>query len=63
MKKYKVKITMQQNPKYSFWDFSQEILEARGIVHAHKLAIRHAKEITKLYNKPIRIEKVIEVGA
>jgi hypothetical protein len=54
---------MQQEKRYSFWDFSQEILEARGIVHAHKLAIRHAKEITKLYNKPIRIEKVIEVGS
>ena len=63
MKKYKVQMTMQQEEGLSFWDFSKEIIEARGIVHAHKLATAHAKAIRKLYNRPMRIEKVIEVGA
>ena len=48
MNRYKVTYERQVNKKYSFWDYTFEIIEARGVMHAQKLAHDHLKEMKKL---------------
>lgn len=62
MNKYKVTYERQVNTKYSFWDYAFEIIEARGLMHAQKLAHDHLKEMKKLEKGfSMRIGKIRQV--
>ncbi len=62
MMRYTVIYARQVSKNYSYWIYATEIIEARGIVHAQKLAISHLRELKK-HNKnmPMRIEKIKQV--
>ena len=59
--KYKVTYERRTAPKMSFYRYSNEIIEVRGIVHAHKLARDHLKELKKLTRFDLRIDHVFLV--
>ena len=62
MNKYKVTYERQANTKYSFWDYAFEIIEARGLMHAQKLAHDHLKQMKKLEKGcAMRISKIRQV--
>jgi len=62
MKKYTVTYERQTNKKYSFWDYAFEIIEARGLIHAQKLAHDHLKEMKKFERGcAMRISKIRQV--
>ena len=61
MNRYKVTYERQVNTKYSYWDYASEIIEARGLMHAQKLAFEHMRELKKRENLPFRIGKIIQV--
>lgn len=61
MKKYKVIYEHQVDTAYSYWHFGVEVIEARGIVHAVKLANDHLRELKKLNKNPMRVAKVHEL--
>lgn len=62
MKQYSVVYERQVNPNYSFWTYATEIIDARGIVHAQKLARSHLRELKKSNGDfPIRIGKITQV--
>ena len=62
MNKYKVYYERQVNKKYSFWNYASEIIEARGLMHAQKLAHDHLKEMKKLEKGyTLRITKIVQV--
>jgi len=57
MKKYRVRY---DTPKH--YGFANETIEARGLMHAFKLAKDHLKEIKKTINKSdLTIAKITEV--
>ena len=65
MKKYEVKYKMR-NPRYpkqvtflSGW--AVEIIDARGIAHAGKLAKDHMRELQKVAYKKLQIEWIREM--
>lgn len=60
MKKYTVTYEHQVEKNYSFWVYAKEIIEAKGIVHAQKLATNHLRELKKRNKKPMRISKILE---
>jgi len=60
MKKYIVIYEHQINTKYSFWHYAKEIIDAKGIVHAQKLATDHLRELKKRNKNPMRISKILE---
>ena len=45
----------------SHWNFASEIIQARGLMHAHKIAHDHLKALKKLESLPMRIETITEV--
>ena len=61
MLKYKVTYERRTSPKLSFWKFSTEIIEVRGIVHAHKLARDHLRDLKKLTSFDLRIYRIMLV--
>ena len=62
MNSYKVIYEIQVNKKYSFWQYAIEIIEARGLMHAQKLAHDHLKEMKKLEKGySLRINKIVQV--
>ena len=62
MKNYKVFYERQVIKKHSFWSYATEIIEARGLMHAQKLAHDHLKEMKKLEKGfTMRIGKVRQV--
>lgn len=60
MKKYTVTYEHKTHTKYSFWVYAKEIIEAKGIVHAQKLATDHLRELKKRNKNPMRISKILE---
>jgi len=62
MKRYKVIYERQVIKKHSFWQYAIEIIEARGLMHAQKLAHDHVKEMMKLEKGySLRINKIVQV--
>lgn len=55
------KVSYERKTTASHWTFAQEIIQARGLMHAHKLAHDHLKTLKKLETLPLRIDKIIEV--
>lgn len=57
MKKYRVRYDAAKN-----YGMSYEVIDARGLVHAFKLAKDHMRELRKLAdNKSIKIGRIEEI--
>lgn len=63
MNRYKVIYERQVDTAYSFWHYAEEIIEARGLMHAQKLAHAHMRELKKLERLPMRIAKIKQVSS
>lgn len=61
MPSYTIQYERQVNVNYSYWLYLTEEIKAQGIVHAHKLAMRHLKELRKMTNLPMRICRITQV--
>jgi len=59
MNRYKV--NYERKSTASYWSYASEILEARGLMHAQKLANDHLREMKKLESLPLRINKITQV--
>lgn len=58
------KVTYERKTgKNSYYSYTTEIIEARGIVHAHKLAQAHLKELQKMSSYKIRIDYIRQMEA
>ena len=60
MKSFKVSYE-RKTGSTSYWTYAEEIIKARGLMHAHKLAHDHLKALKKLDSLPMRINKITEV--
>lgn len=60
MKSFKVYYE-RKTGKTAYWSYAEEIIQARGLMHAHKLAHDHLKALKKLESLPLRIDKITEV--
>ncbi len=55
-------VSYERKPgKASYWTYATEIIQARGLMHAHKLAHDHLKALKKLESLPMRIDKIREI--
>jgi len=57
----KYKIEYERKSTASYWSFASEIIDARGLMHAQKLANDHLKELQKFDKLPIRIQRIRQV--
>ena len=55
------KVTYERKTTGSYWSYASEILQARGLMHAQKLATDHLKELRKNADLPMRINRIIQV--
>ena len=54
-------VSYERKTTASYWTFATEIIKARGLMHAHKIAHDHLKALNKLESLPLRIDKIAEV--
>ena len=54
-------VSYERKSTASFWTYATARIEARGIMHAQKLATDHLKEMSKLEDLPLRINRIDEV--
>ena len=54
-------VSYERKTTASFWTYATERVKARGIMHAQKLATDHLKEMSKLEDLPMRIDRIDEV--
>jgi len=59
--KYKITYERKTSQSSSHWKYSNEIIEVRGIVHAHKLARDHLRDLKKLTSFDLRIYRIMLV--
>ena len=59
--KYKITYERRTARNLSFYRYSTEIIEVRGIVHAHKLARDHLRELKKLTSFELRLDHIFLV--
>ena len=59
--KYRVTYEWRTARNLSFYKFSTENIEVRGIVHAHKLARDHLRDLRKLTEFDLRIYRIMRV--
>ena len=59
--KYKITYERRTEKALSQYRFSTEIIEVRGIVHAHKLARDHLRDLRKLTEFDLRIYRIMLV--
>lgn len=59
MNQYKVTYKRETNKYY--WTYASEIIQARGLMHAQKLANDHLREMKKLESLPLRIDQITQV--
>jgi len=55
------KVSYERKTSSNYWTFAQEIIEARGLMHAQKLAHDHLKALAKLESLPLRINTIQEI--
>lgn len=56
--KWKAMYERRTTKNLSFYNYSSEIIDARGIVHAHRLARDHLRELRKLTSYELRIDNI-----
>ena len=54
-------VSYERKSTAQFWTYATERIKARGIQHAQKLANDHLKEMSKLEDLPLRINRIDEV--
>ena len=54
-------VTYKRKTEKYYWGYASEIIQARGLMHAQKLANDHLKEMKKLESMPLRIDKIVQV--
>lgn len=59
--KYKITYERKTDKNLSHYQYSTEIIDVRGIVHAHKLARDHLRELKKLTEFDLRIYRIMLV--
>lgn len=57
----KFKVIYERKTTSSYWNYAEEIIEARGLMHAQKKATDHLKEMKKFDSLPMRINKITQV--
>ena len=58
----KYKVTYERHIEGgNFYSYSSEIIEVKGIVHAHKKGRAHLNDIQKLAEGTVRIDKIMLV--
>lgn len=55
------KVTYERKTTSNYWSYASEIIQARGIMHAQKLATDHLKKLKKMDDLPMRINRIIQV--
>ena len=59
--KYKITYERKTGKNLSFYNYAAEILEVKGIMHAHKLARDHLRALRKQSSYELRIKTVYPV--